>query len=158
LLRKESSLDDWEEPADTVEKWCDALAGNVLMPAEQFLTIAKDVGTENLKAVKRIAQQFQVSPYACLVRLKQMEFINWETYKQLEGELHDEYNKQREKLQQSSSGPSRNRAVEILRQYGQFYTRAVFQSYHNKEIGFHKLCRLFGLKNPSCALKQEGYL
>lgn len=158
LLKKESILDNWEEPADSVEKWCDALAGNVLMPTEQFLNVAQNIGFDELRSVKRIAKTFRVSPYACLVRLKQVELIDWSVYKQLEGLLKAEYIRLQEKLQQSDGGPSRNRPREVLHQYGQFYTRAVFQAYHNKEIGFHKLCHLFGFKNPSYALKLEGYL
>ena len=34
----------------------------------------------------------------------------------------------------------------------------VFQAYHNQEIGFHKLCRLVELKNPSHALELEGLI
>lgn len=158
LLRKESTVDDWEEPVHTIERWCDELAGNVLMPAEQFLTVAENVGTDDLKAVKRIAKVFQVSPYACLVRLKQLELIDWPIYKQLEAQLKAEYRRLQKKLKESDSGLPRNRPREILHQYGQVYTRAIFQAYHNKEIGIHKLCRLFNLKNPTYALDLEGYL
>ncbi len=149
LLRKESTIDDWEEHPNSVETWCDELAGNVLMPAEQVLSAVD--GIDDLDAVKRIALSFQVSPYACLVRLRQMRIVDWNIYKNFEAKLKDEYRIQQKKLKESSGGPSRNRPSEILNQYGRIYTTAVFQAYHNQEIGFHKLCRLFDLKNPSHA-------
>ena len=74
LLRKESTIDDWEDFLNEVEAWCNELAGNVLMPAEQILSAVDSI--DDLDAVKDIAKSFQVSPYACLVRLRQMQIID----------------------------------------------------------------------------------
>lgn len=156
LLRKESTIDDWDDYHNTVEPWCDELAGNVLMPVEQILSAVDNI--EDLDAVKDIAKRFQVSPYACLVRLRQMQIIDQNTYEDFEAKLKEEYRKLQKKLKESDGGPSRNRPREILNQYGRIYTTAIFQAYHNQEIGFHKLCRLFDLKNPSYALELEGYI
>ena len=156
LLRKESTIDDWEDFLNEVEAWCNELAGNVLMPAEQILSAVDSI--DDLDAVKDIAKSFQVSPYACLVRLRQMQIIDRDTYKDFEDQLKAEYRKLQKKLKESDGGPSRNRPREILNQYGRIYTTAIFQAYHNQEIGFHKLCRLFDLKNPSYALVLEGYI
>jgi Zn-dependent peptidase ImmA (M78 family) len=156
LLRKESTIDGWDDYHNTVEPWCDELAGNVLMPVEQILSAVDNI--EDLDAVKDIAKGFQVSPYACLVRLRQMQIIDQNTYEDFEAKLKEEYRKLQKKLKESDGGPSRNRPREILNQYGRIYTTAIFQAYHNQEIGFHKLCRLFDLKNPSYALELEGYI
>jgi Zn-dependent peptidase ImmA (M78 family) len=156
LLRKESTIDGWDDYHNTVEPWCDELAGNVLMPVEQILSAVDNI--EDLDAVKDIAKRFQVSPYACLVRLRQMQIIDQNTYEDFEAKLKEEYRKLQKKLKESDGGPSRNRPREILNQYGRIYTTAIFQAYHNQEIGFHKLCRLFDLKNPSYALELEGYI
>ncbi len=156
LLRKESTIDDWDDYHNTVEAWCDELAGNILMPAKQILSAVDNI--ENLDAVKDIAKRFQVSPYACLVRLRQMQIIDQNTYEVFEAKLKEEYRKLHKRLKESDGGPSRNRPREILNQYGRIYTTAIFQAYHNQEIGFHKLCRLFDLKNPSYALELEGYI
>ncbi|MDL1978804.1 MAG: ImmA/IrrE family metallo-endopeptidase [Deltaproteobacteria bacterium] len=156
LLRKESTIDDWDDYHNTVEAWCDELAGNILMPAKQILSAVDNI--ENLDAVKDIAKRFQVSPYACLVRLRQMQIIDQNTYEVFEAKLKEEYRKLQKRLKKSDGGPSRNRPREILNQYGRIYTTAIFQAYHNQEIGFHKLCRLFDLKNPSYALELEGYI
>ncbi len=157
LLRKESAIDDWEEHLNQeVEKWCDELAGNVLMPAEQIRSAVDNI--DDLDAVKRIARDFRVSSYACLVRLRQMQIVDQNTYKEFESQLKDEYRKLQEKLKESESGPHRNRPQEILNQYGHIYTKAVFQAYHNQEIGLHNLCQLFGIKNPSYILELGGQI
>ena len=156
LLRKESTIDYWEDYPNDVETWCNELAGNVLMPAEQVISAVDKI--DDLDAVKRIAGFFQVSPYACLVRLRQMRMIDRNTYDIFEAEMKDEYRMLQKKLKESSGGPPRNRSLEVLNQYGRIYATAVFQAYHNQEIGFHKLCRLFDLKNPSHVLELEGHI
>ena len=55
------------------EKWCDELAGCVLMPSESNIL---NQSFDQLKEIKRVAKQFKVSPYSCLVRLKQLGAIN----------------------------------------------------------------------------------
>lgn len=88
LLRKESVLDVWESHLNQVEKWCDVFAGNVLMPAEQIRGVVNNI--DNLEDVKRIARDFQVSAYACLVRLRQMQIIEQKTYENFEARLKAE--------------------------------------------------------------------
>lgn len=152
LLRQENALDDWEDHRQ-VEEWCDELAGNVLMPVDPFQRVAGD--TEDLEDVKRIARKFRVSDYACLVRLRRLGMIDQHTYINLEAQLEDNYAKLRERLRRAEGGPPRDRSKEALDQYGRIYARTLFQAYHDKEIGLHKLCRLFDLKRAHHALKLE---
>ncbi len=152
LLRQENALDDWKGP-QKIEKQCDELAGNVLMPIDPFRRNAGD--TENLKDVKCIAKRFKVSKYACLVRLRQLRMIDQHTYKVFKNQLKDDYAKSQERLKISKGGPPRNRPKEVLNQYGHIYARTLFQAYHDKEIGLHKLCRLFDLKRADHVLQLE---
>ncbi|MCG7852856.1 MAG: XRE family transcriptional regulator [Methanosarcinaceae archaeon] len=156
LLRKESAIDDWGAYHQQVERWCDELSGNVLMPAEQILSAVDNI--DDLDAVKDIAKCFKVSPYACLVRLRQMMIIDQGAYLGFEAQLKAEYRKLQEKLKESDSGPARNRPQEVLKQYGHIYANALFQAYHNKEIGLHKLCQAFDLKRASYALEMGRQL
>lgn len=156
LLRKENALDDWKEQNIRTEKWCDKLAGNVLMPADKFRGTVQDV--DDLAVVKKIARTFKVSAYACLVRMRQLRIIDQTKYDDYEAQLKKEYKELRKKLQNKDSGPARNRPVEVLNQYGHIYTKALFQAYHNKEIGLHKLSQLFDLKRTSYVLQMEGQL
>jgi Zn-dependent peptidase ImmA (M78 family)/transcriptional regulator with XRE-family HTH domain len=156
LLKKESAIDDWSEHLNSAEKWCDELAGNVLMPTDQIHSAGQNIG--GLDDIKKIAKTFRVSPYACLVRLRQIQVIERKSYSNYREQLQEEYRKQQKKLKDSKGGPLRNRPREILNQYGNLYTRSVFQAYYNKEISLNKLCRLFGLKNPSYILELEGQI
>lgn len=156
LLRKESAIDDWDDHHQQVERWCDELAGNVLMPIEPFRAAAGDIN--DLDAVKSIAKNFKTSAYSCLVRLRQLRIIEQANYTAFETQLKDEYAKLQKKLRESSGGPARNRSQEVLKQYGKIYANALFQAYHNKEIGLHKLCQAFDLKRASHALEMEQQL
>lgn len=156
LLKKESAIDDWEYHSRNIEDWCDKLAGNVLMPDDIFQTTAGRI--DNLNTVKSIARNFRVSAYACLVRLKQLNIINEDTYKVYEDKLKKEYAELQKKLKDNAGGPPRERPQEVLNQYGHIYTNVLFQAYHNQEIGLHKLSKLFNLKKPSYVLEMESML
>ena len=156
LLKKESAIDDWEYHERNTEDWCDKLAGNILMPARLFHNAASSI--DNLNTVKSIARNFKVSAYACLVRLRQLEIINQNTYEDYEVQIIDEFTKLQEKLKDSTGGPSRDRPQEVLNQYGHIYTNVLFQAYHNQEIGLHKLSKLFNLKKSSYILEMEKML
>ena len=158
LLRKESAIDDWGDYHQQVERWCDELSGNVLMPAEQFQTAIHNINIDDLYEIKSIAGDFQVSAYACLVRLRQLRLIDQDDYLRFEAQLEAEYRKLQKKLKESAGGPARNRPQEVLKQYGHIYAKAIFQAYHNKEIGLHKLCQAFDLKRASYALEMGRQL
>ncbi len=155
LLKKENALDNWNYQ-DNTEKWCDNFAGNVLMPVAQMQFKANDIN--DLDAVKKIAQKFKISTYACLVRLRQLQIISKKTYTNFEAQLQDEYKKLQKKLKENKGGPARDRPKEIINQYGHIYATALFQAYHNKEIGLHKLTRLFDLKKSSYVFEMERHL
>ena len=146
LLREKSAIDTWEDYHQQVEKWCDELAGNVLMPFEPFQTAVGKIGVNDLATVKILSNEFKASPYACLVRLRQCQIITQAIYLEFEFQLKKEYGTLRRRLQESSGGPARNRPQEVLKQYGHIYTRTLIQAYNNQEIGLHKLSRAFDLK------------
>ncbi len=156
LLRRENALDGWDEGHRRTEKWCDEFAGNVLMPASPFRNVTQSIN--DLDSIKSVAKNFKVSPYACLVRARQLRIIDQVTYLNFEGILKSEYESSQKKLGETDNGPPRNRPREVLNQYGHIYTKVIFQAYHNQEIGLHKLCKLFDLKNASYALELEKKL
>ena len=156
LIRTESAIDDWNYHNRKTEKWCDEFAGNVLLPIEQLPDLKQnDIDLDN---VKDIAKKFKVSPYAYLVRLRQLRRISQNNYAGLEAQLEEEYKQFRKRLKESKGGPPRNKAKEILDQYGHIYAKTLFQSYHNKEIGLHKLLQLFESKRTSYVFEMESML
>ena len=155
LLRKKSEIDEWEDNDRNVETWCNELAANVLMPAKEFRSATLGRQVDDLNDVSKIANSFKVSDYACLVRMRQLQIIDFKTYQNLESRLKRFYQEERRKLTESDTSIRRSRPREVLDQYGHIYTRTLFQAYHNQEIGLHKLCKLFDLKRASDALKLE---
>lgn len=153
LFRKENAVDSWSDQNKSIEKWCDKLAGEILMPRAPFLKEANRADMDRLEAIKKVAKEFHVSPYACLVRLRNLRKISQDTYSEFEGELEREYRELQKKQRENPGGGSRNRPKEVLEQYGRIYTDALFQAYYNKELSLHKLSKLFGLKQASQALE-----
>jgi Zn-dependent peptidase ImmA (M78 family) len=151
LLRRESAIDDWDDHDQQIERWCDELAGNVLMPANLFSAVVHDIN--DLNTIKQIAKVFKASTYACLVRLMQLQIIEQTAYLEFEKQLKEEYKKLQKKLKESSGGPLRNRPQEVLNQYGNIYSRTLFQAYHNQEIGLQKLSQAFDLKRTAYVLE-----
>lgn len=153
LFRKENAVDSWSDQNKSIEKWCDKLAGEILMPRAPFLKEANHADMDSLEAIKKVAKKFHVSPYACLVQLRNLRKISQDTYSEFEGELEREYRELQKKWRENPGGVSRNRAQEVLKQYGRIYTDALFQAYSNKELSLHKLSKLFGLKQASQVLE-----
>lgn len=158
LLQRESVIDGWNDHKPQMERWCDQLAGDVLMPEDPFRDAVNARGLDDLDSIKSIADCFEVSAYACLVRLRQLEMISQFDYSEFEVSLKRRYERLREEQRIKSGGPVRNRPKEVLGQYGHIYTNAIFLAYHNRDIGLHKLCKLFDLKRASHALDLETML
>lgn len=153
LFRKENAVDSWSDQNKSIEKWCDELAGEILMPRAPFLNEANHADMDNLEAIKKVAKKFHVSAYACLVRLQNLRKISQDTYSEFQGELEREYRELQKKRRENPGGGSRNRPKEVLEQYGRIYTATLFQAYYNKELSLHKLSKLFGLKQASQVLE-----
>lgn len=153
LIRREHAVDSWSEQNKETEKWCDRLAGEVLMPTVPFLEKIGNDEMDNLQSVKKLAGKFCVSPYACLVRLRNLQVINQDAYSSFEAQVKQEYENQQRKLSEGPGVPSRDRVREVLNQYGHIYTRTLFQAYSNKAISLHKLSKALNLKHASQVLE-----
>ncbi|MBC6414189.1 MAG: ImmA/IrrE family metallo-endopeptidase [Chromatiales bacterium] len=167
LLHKKSALDERIEPVKEIEtdeeRWCNQFAGEVLMPEYDFLEVVEDFVSEaplneRIKQIDKLAKIFKVSSYAFLVRLKYLNIITVSAFREIEKQLSINYENSRRQQKENKIPISRNIAKEALAQYGNIYTKAVIQTYHNQEIGLHKLCQLLGIKKARDALKLESLL
>ena len=156
ILKGETRIDGDENSDSEVEKWCDSLAGNFLMP--QYSVIWNDISSYELSAIKKLAEKFKVSPYACLVRLRQLKEIDQQTYEEFVNTLAVEYSKKQEKLRASTGGPRRNRTKEVYEQFGNTFIRTILTSWKNQEMTLHKTTRLLDLKHPQQVIELETYL
>lgn len=158
LLRKEHAVDSCHESKKEVEKWCDRLASKILMPENEFRNATKIEKITELHNIEKIARKFFVTPYACLVRLENLNIIKRKQYSNFERQIRKKHEEWQRKLKESSGGPPRDRVREVLYQYGHIYIRTLFQAYHNKEITLHKLGKAFNLKRTSQILELANRL
>jgi len=149
LLRKESSTDGWTDDK-AVERWCDNLAGSILLPSDVVNESVYEIST-----LKKVSQAFKVSPYAYLVRQKQLKLIDDLLYRRLEAELKREWKDIQKKLKDRDSGPPRNRPKEISEQYGR-YSRIILQAYLENELSINKVLKVFNLKKADHVLEMIG--
>ncbi len=164
LLKKQTILDSEENylAQSQIEKWCNEFSGEMLMPRTHILKELKKkllLDTNTLEAfseIKRIANAFCVSNYACTVRLRHLHVLSSQQYKEFFNIIQKDYEISKEIIK--SSQISRNIAKEVLNQYGSIYSKAVIQTYRNQEIGLHKVCKLLNVKKTTDALKLERLL
>ena len=164
LLNKQSVFDvEGSSTQSASERWYDKFAGEVLMPHAIFRQETEALSrTENiqeqLRQIKMLSRRFEVSPYACAVRMQHLNIVNRQRYEAIESLLREEYRQSTEAQRNRDVPMSRNIAKEVLNQYGGIYSRVVVQAYQNRDIGLHKLCKLLGIKKASHALKLQSFL
>ena len=164
LFRKESSLDvNISSSQNQAENWCDKFASEFLMPSGIFLQkiSSLDMGFQlsaDMINIDKVAKDFKVSSLACAFRMREAEKITWEHYKEIEKFLKERRENLRQKQRNQKLQIKRNIAKEALNQYGGLCSRAMVQAYRDNEIGLHKLCKFFGIKKTSDAIKLEGML
>lgn len=154
VMRKQNAMDDWNADGD-IERWCDELAGCVLIPRKSLERQGLlSISIENIDQIEIEAQKFHVSSYAFLVRLRQLNIIDKKQYfnfKEQMRKIYEEKKEELERLKKEEKAPKIPRSIpnEVFQQYGSVYLKAVFQSYYDKEIGLHRLCQLLGIKRFS---------
>ena len=149
LLKKDMAI-SCETINNKEEKWCDELAGCILMPS---IPEFDKSSFKRLSDLKKIAGKFKVSPYACLVRLKQLKLIDQNKYQSFEKQLKEEYERLKIKLKKSDSLIPRNRSKEIQDQFGNTFIRTVIQVLNNRELTLYKASKILDIKQPSQVLK-----
>lgn len=143
LIRDDTNIDSENTADSDIEKWCDKFAGETLMPASSG--IWQQLTDDELADIKKLAKKFNVSPHACLVRLRQLEKIEQHIYDSRVAQLKEEYKQAQEQRKQ---GPARNRVKEVQNQFGKPFINTVLTAWRSKEITLHKAAKLLGLKRP----------
>lgn len=142
VLRRESHADTWELGTPG-ERWCDLLAGAVLMPCDAHFSPVTTLGD-----LKRGAKRFNVSRYAYLVRLRQLGVIGRRQYLDLEQELIKEWERIQElREREERGGPTRVIPREKIKQYGRV-THTLLQAYAENELNLIQAMRILDIKNP----------
>lgn len=165
LLRNDDAIDSFEESDSSTEWWCEDFSGNFLMPRKEFLENIeqwkKIVDFENeleLEIVEKIADHFQVSTHACLVRMQRVKVISKEKYDDLDEERKEKNEEYLKILKDSEGGLPRNRPNEVKKQFGLPFIRTVFDAWYQKDLNLVQVLRVFDLKKVSHVRKIEGEL
>lgn len=151
-ILKEHTAIGCEKVNKKEEKWCDELAGCVLIPS---VPESQSQSLKKLSDLKRMADKFKVSYYSYLVRLKQLQLISQDKYEDFQNQLKQEYKSLQRKLKNSKGGPQRNRPQEVQKQFGASFTQSIIHALNNRELTLHKASQILGIKKPSQILELE---
>lgn len=129
ILQKTGSLCLlWADEA--VERRCNALAAEVLMPRSEFLG---ELGREDpYAAIPRLATRFRVSREAAAVRLRVLGRITSDQLAEVRAATADRIDAEREAQRGVEGGPPHHRTH--LRNLGANYVNAVLDAWHDGDI------------------------
>ncbi|MGE5479439.1 MAG: ImmA/IrrE family metallo-endopeptidase [Chloroflexota bacterium] len=142
--------DKSDERLNPVERFCNKVAGNVLMPREIMEKI-KQSGYLAYEVFKDFSSKYGVSSFALLVRAKELDIINWSEYKNLKEKAENEYidfirrkanNKKKQK--EKEGGPSYY--ILQLNKNGRLFTQHVLDAYYDGAIMATEASGLLNIK------------
>lgn len=133
-----------EREAKREERWCNAVAAEVLVPLEAFKARCQDPLDE--AALERLAREFKVSTLVVLARAREAGFITWEEFgPRYEAELKRVQGLAR---QEGGSHGGDYYKVQPLR-IGREFARAVISSVMEGTTTYRDAYRLLGAKTHS---------
>jgi Zn-dependent peptidase ImmA (M78 family)/DNA-binding XRE family transcriptional regulator len=135
-----------------IERFCNATASAILMPAESFLTndIVRPPGEREWSEdqLEFLSTKYGASKEAVLRRLVTLRRASWDFYLARRDEYLTMYEQQREeeraRRRQKPSGPPPYRMV--IRDRGKPYVRMVLDAYHRDAISPANMSRILGMK------------
>jgi len=156
LMLREGGLCNLLEPdsgaSRQVERFCNAAAGAILMPASSFIDndAVRPTGIREWDedVLSQLSARYGASKEAVLRRLVTLNRASWDFYLARRQRYLEVYDEQREeekiRRRQQSGGPPPYRMV--VRDRGRPYVRLVLDAYHRDIITPSNLSRLLGLK------------
>ena len=163
VFRKKSVFSEKTQP-DRDEKLCDRLAGEILMPSEEFMRLDRDFRMDDapdkiVRNLDKYARFFKTSKQACAVRMHQLGMISLEKHNQVNQILQQLLEGNRRLLrEQENRRIRRNIAGEKFNQYGSLYCQAVAQAYQDKQVTLFRSCQQFGFKRVQDFFDLEAML
>jgi len=130
-----------------IEKWCNAFAGEILVPSNQLLNnkIVKQYKNSTKliwlkKDLIKIGNEFHVGPLVILRRLLDTRLTSNEFYK----EKHDKWNKPQ--FGRAKEPEGRNIPKEIIRERGKTYIGLALRAFDGNKINLKDLSDYLGVK------------
>lgn len=148
ILRDEGSCDiNFSPDAQQIEKWCNAFAAELLVPADALLK--QDIVADQITASRKewdrkdlisIATKFHVGPLMILRRLLDLNLTTQTFYNQ----KHQLWN--RPSFGRSKNPEGRNIAKETIKEKGRTYVHLAFEAFDNNKIDLKDLSDYLGVK------------
>ena len=98
-----SDIDIAEEIHDKVEKYCNLVAAEILIPEKEFRKIWDD-GADVLDNCESVARRYFVSKFVALKRAYDLDYIDYPQYEEYYHELWNEWERIKEQQKRSQGG------------------------------------------------------
>jgi Zn-dependent peptidase ImmA (M78 family) len=122
-----------------VEKWCNQVAAELLVPAEDLMREFKEAESSLLDSLPKLAKYFKVSSLVILRRLLDLHVIN-------EGLFWHVYRQELQKIKKVSGDGGGDFYRTLGVRTGKRFTRAILSSALEGQTLFHEASRLLGVK------------
>lgn len=135
-----------ESPDARVEVFCNAVAGNVLVPADALLAAVGHPGLHawTMDELEALATRFSVSRYVVLRRLLTLGCTTHAHYRQMSARLDEEQQTQTRQRDRSVGGPPPS--VMAVRNLGRPFVRLVLDAYAQDRIALATASDYLGVK------------
>ena len=155
LVRRSSSLCriDFDERNDEEEKICDNIAAATLLPKKPFLEIAKKIFAKydewSSVSLQAVGDKFGVSSVVVLRRLYELGSIRKSMYIKIYKILNDEFEANRELIEQSRRGKNIpvHFYVKYLNQQGYLFPRAILNAHANGKLTYGEMCKTLNVNS-----------
>jgi Zn-dependent peptidase ImmA (M78 family) len=140
---------DDQTPEAKVERFCNAVAATVLMPADQIearLDGVVEIRDWTLDELGSFAKHFWVSREALLIRLITLGRASQQQYIALRPQFREEYLRLKDAQRKKNSGGGPAPAVIAVRNLGHSYVRLVLDAYEEDRIDLSTASDYLGVK------------
>lgn len=138
---------DENTPDARIETFCNAVAGNSLVPSEALISVLPRNGIQDwtMDELSEFARHFSVSRYVILRRLLSLKRTSQNHYHNVSAQLDTEQRQMRLRAKDESAGgppPS----VMVVRNLGRPFVRLVLDAYARERIGLATVSDYLGVK------------
>lgn len=131
---------------ENTEYYCNEVAANVLMPKEKIHISVRGLQNIGINEVNILSNNFRVSSYAMLVRLRNLGLIKFHTFMTIREELSDRYKEYIAQSSAKSSGGGPDYNLLTIRKNSKSFSRIIYNLYRGGRISGSEASDLLSIK------------